>query len=66
VLWVEVKFKICNFRGSGSHVVAGYLGYKENEYVVNVLTRQPKLWLEGVENNGGMIVHCRKFFFSLI
>eukprot|EP01080_Neovahlkampfia_damariscottae_P003329 gene3329-5768_t len=44
--------------GSGSHVTAGYLGNKG--YKVNVLTRQPEKWNEGIQKNGGMIVHTRK------
>jgi opine dehydrogenase len=52
--------------GSGSHVTAGLfykltLGYlSEKGYKVNVLTRQPDKWNEGIKENGGMIVHTRK------
>jgi opine dehydrogenase len=32
----------------------------EKGYKVNVLTRQPDKWNEGIKENGGMIVHTRK------
>jgi len=44
--------------GSGSHVTAAYLGNKG--YTVNVLTRQPDKWNEGIKQNGGMLLHLRK------
>eukprot|EP01027_Heterolobosea_sp_BB2_P020411 GEZU01029125.1.p1 GENE.GEZU01029125.1~~GEZU01029125.1.p1 ORF type:complete len:416 (-),score=164.39 GEZU01029125.1:1542-2789(-) len=53
-----IQICICG-GGNGSHTAAGYIGSKPG-YIVNVLTRQPAKWLEGIAENGGIKVHTRE------
>jgi opine dehydrogenase len=57
----EKKLVVCICGGgSGAHVTAGYLGNKP-EFIVNVYTRQPQKWIDGMKEHGGMTVHTRRY-----
>lgn len=58
----EKPFVVCVCGGgNSSHVSAGYLGHKGSDhFVVNVLTRQPQKWIDGMKDKGGMTVIVRK------
>jgi hypothetical protein len=53
-----IRVCICG-GGNGSHVAAGYIGTKPG-FIVSVLTRQPQKWQEGIDEQGGIAVWCRK------
>lgn len=56
----EKKITVCICGGgNGSHVTSGVLGTKD-KYLVNVFTRRPDAWMQGIKENGGMIVQARK------